>query len=423
MKQGKSLITFTILIFAAVIALYLGYYIYSALNEPYQTAQVYSYTAHDSVTAEGLVVREALVLPAQSGILELTRAEGEKVGKGQQIALVYRDSQAQASQAHIEELELAIELLEEAISQSGNLESAARLDEDIIQSMVALRASYALGDCTQLREQVLGVKSSVLKRGYTYGDGLTSADLSARLRQLRDELAVLTRQSARATTRVSAPTPGVFSSLVDGYESLLTPETVYELTPTSLQELINSPAGEDSESMGKLITSDTWYFAANLPQTAARRLEEGDTASLRFSGDLNRTVEMTVDRIGATEGGKTLVVFSSNRYLTLTTLLRHQTAELVFESWSGLRIPKQALRLVESTQDADHSDDSASTVTRTGVYALVNGRTEFREVDILYEGSDYYVTRPLGSGRKILRAGDAVITQGTGLTDGLLLEG
>lgn len=423
MKQGKPLITFTILIFAAVIALYLGYYIYSALNEPYQTAQVYSYTAHDSVTAEGLVVREALVLPAQSGILELTRAEGEKVGKGQQIALVYRDSQAQASQAHIEELELAIELLEEAISQSGNLESAARLDEDIIQSMVALRASYALGDCTQLREQVLGVKSSVLKRGYTYGDGLTSADLSARLRQLRDELAVLTRQSARATTRVSAPTPGVFSSLVDGYESLLTPETVYELTPTSLQELINSPAGEDSESMGKLITSDTWYFAANLPQTAARRLEEGDTASLRFSGDLNRTVEMTVDRIGATEGGKTLVVFSSNRYLTLTTLLRHQTAELVFESWSGLRIPKQALRLVESTQDADHSDDSASTVTRTGVYALVNGRTEFREVDILYEGSDYYVTRPLGSGRKILRAGDAVITQGTGLTDGLLLEG
>lgn len=423
MKQGKPLITFTILIFAAVIALYLGYYIYSALNEPYQTAQVYSYTANDSVTAEGLVVREALVLPAQSGILELTRAEGEKVGKGQQIALVYRDSQAQASQAHIEELELAIELLEEAISQSGNLESAARLDEDIIQSMVALRASYALGDCTRLREQVLGVKSSVLKRGYTYGDGLTSADLSARLRQLREELDILTRQSARATTRISAPTPGVFSSLVDGYESLLTPETVYELTPTSLQELINSPAGENSESMGKLITSDTWYFAANLPQTAARRLEEGDTASLRFSGDLNRTVEMTVDRIGATEGGKTLVVFSSNRYLTLTTLLRHQTAELVFESWSGLRIPKRALRLVEFTQDADHPDGSASTVTRTGVYALVNGRTEFREVDILYEGSDYYVTRPLGSGRKILRAGDAVITQGTGLTDGLLIEG
>lgn len=423
MKQGKPLITFTILIFAAVIALYLGYYIFSALNEPYQTAQVYAYTANDSVTAEGLVVREALVLPAQSGILELTRGEGEKVGKGQQIALVYRDSEAQASQAHIEELELNIELLEDAISQSGDLESAARLDEDIIQAMVSLRASYALGDCTQLREQVLGVKSSVLKRGYTYGDGLTSADLSARLRQLREELSVLTRQSAQATTRVTAPTPGTFSSLVDGYETRLTPETINQLTPTTLQELINSPAGEDSGAMGKLITSDTWYFAANLPETAARRLDEGDIATLRFSGELNRDVEMTVDRIGETAGGKTLVVFSSNRYLTLTTLLRHQTAELIFESWSGLRIPKQALRLVDVSQEPDHSSGETATVTKTGVYALVNGRTEFREASILYEGSDYYVVRPMGTGRKVLRAGDAVITQGTGLQDGLLLEG
>ena len=69
--------------------------------------------------------------------------------------------------------------------------------------------------------------------------------------------------------------------------------------------------------MGKLITSDTWYFAANLPKESAARLKEGERATLRFSGELNRDVEMEVDRIGATQGGVTLVVFSSNRYLTL----------------------------------------------------------------------------------------------------------
>ena len=146
-----------------------------------------------------------------------------------------------------------IRLLEEAIAQSGGLESAAQLDEEILQAVVDLRSSYALGDCTQLRSQVMGVKSSVLKRGYTYGEGLTSADLTARLRQLKTELAVLTQQSARATTRVTAPVPGVFSSLVDGYEFRLTPESVYQLTPASLQELIDNPAGEDSGSVGKLL--------------------------------------------------------------------------------------------------------------------------------------------------------------------------
>ena len=98
MKQGKPIITIAILVFAAAMAIYFGYYALNSFHEPYQYAQVYSYTAYDSAMAEGLVVRQARVLPAQSGILEITRAEGEKVGTGQQIALIYRDSQAQASQ-------------------------------------------------------------------------------------------------------------------------------------------------------------------------------------------------------------------------------------------------------------------------------------------------------------------------------------
>ena len=71
------------------------------MNEPYRTAQVYSYTANDSVIADGLVVRDALLLPAQNGILEITLAEGQKVDKGQQVALVDRDTQAHACEAQI----------------------------------------------------------------------------------------------------------------------------------------------------------------------------------------------------------------------------------------------------------------------------------------------------------------------------------
>ena len=422
MKQGKPLITLVILILAATVAIYFAAYIYNALDDPYRTTQVYAYTSYDSVTVEGLVVREARVLPAQPGILEITRAEGEKVGTGQEIALVYRDSQAQANQVQIEELEMEIELLEYAIDQGGDLDSAARLDEEILQAVVGLRASYALGDRTQLRDQVMNVKSSTLKRGYTYGEGLTPADLTARLRQLKEELTVLTRQSARATTRVTAPEPGVFSSLVDGYESLLTPDTVLQLTPSALQELIDNPAGEESGALGKLLTSNTWYFAANLPKQSAERLTEGKSATLRFSGELNREVEMTVEQIGPTEQNKTLVVFSSSRYLILTTLLRCQTVELIFDRWSGLRIPKQALHLEEVTRTDDKTGEPVS-VQILAVYALVNGHAELREVEIVHEGEDYYVVRSVGTGPKVLRAEDTIITEATGLQDGLRLEG
>lgn len=431
MKQGKSLIAFVMAALAVVIAIYFGVYVFNSLNEPYRTTFAYTYTSYDSVEAGGLIVREELVFPLQSGIVELTRGEGEKVGVGQTVALVYQNSQAQADQTQIQALEEDIQLIEYAIAQSGNTDSAARLDGDVLQSLVELRSAAARGDYGDLEDQVRAVKSNVLKRGYTYGDGLTSADLNAQLRELNAQRTALTQRSAATTSRVTAKQSGVFSSLVDGYESLLTPAGVRQLTPSALDSLIKTST-EEGAGIGKLITSNRWYFVSNLPDAAAQRLIQGDSATLRFSGDFDQDVEMQVDQVGVSEGGRTLVVFSCDRYLSATTLLRYQRAELIFDSFSGLRIPKSALRLVEEesqpTADGSGTDSSASgsegaaVITKLGVYALVNRRVEFKEVKVITEGQDYYVVRPVGTGKKILRAGDEIITQGTGLQNGQLLE-
>ena len=420
MKQGKPLITFVMFAILAVLCVYFGFYIFQALDQPYQTTLVYPYTADDSVEADGLLVRQESVFPAQSGIVELTRSEGEKVGVGQTVALVYQNAQAQADQAQIQALSQEIELLEYAMGQGGIGSSSARLDEDILQDIVDLRASAALGDFGDLEDQVRAVKSDVLRRGYTYGDGVTAGDLTARLQELRGQLAAVNQRSASATTRVTAGQSGYFSSLVDGYETALTPDAALQLTPAALHSLLDSPPAQGGGSAGKLILSDLWYFAVNLPADAAQRLSPGGTALLRFSGDSDQDVDMTVLQVGEPEGDVCTVIFSSDRYLSRTTLLRRQTAQLIFESWSGLRIPKTALRLVEETV-ADEETGQETTETRLGVYALVNRRTEFKEVEVLTEGSDYYVVSPVGTGRRVLRAGDEVITQATGLEDGQLL--
>ena len=215
---------------------------------------------------------------------------------------------------------------------------------------------------------------------------------------------------------------GIFSSLVDGYETLLTPTSVLELTPSSLTSLMNQGQTGGTSSTGKLIISNQWYFAAVLPASSAQRLSQGDTALLRFTGDFTQDVDMSVVYVSPPENDQCVVVFSTDRYLSRTTLLRRQTAELIFESWSGLRIPKSALRLVEEQTEDDQTGEMIQT-TRIGVYAVVNGRTEFKEVDVMIEGSDYYVVSPVGTGRKILRAGDEIITQALGLQDGQLLIG
>lgn len=422
MKQGKPLISFVMVALAAALAVYFGFYVFDTFNDPFSTTLAYSYTAYDSVEAEGVLARREQVFPAQGGIVDVTRGEGEKVAVGQEVALVYRDSQAQDDQAALDALDLEIQLLERAVSDSGDVESAARLDEDILQAVVALRAASALDDYSQLEEQVMSVKSGVLQRGYTYGDGLTAADLAARLQDQRAQRAALSGRAASATTKVAAGKSGVFSSQVDGYEDVLTPETVFRLTPASLDGLLAGGGAASAGGMGKLITEQRWYFAAALPAETAQRLREGGTALLRFTGDFTQDVDMRVEQIGPAEQGRQAVVFSTDRYLARTTLLRSQTAELIFDSWSGLRVPKEALRMVKDTKLDEETGQTVETGSRLGVYVLLGGRAEFKEVAVVTEGSDYYVVRAVDAGSGALRAGDEVIIQGTGLYDGQLLE-
>ena len=420
MKQGKSVITFAMAAIAVALVIYFGFYVAKVFSEPYTTALAYTYTSNDSAEAVGILVRQETVLPAQTGIVDVTRSEGEKVGVGQSVAQVYRDSQAQTNQADLEALADQIQLLEYS-SDGGGVDSAAKLDENILQAVTALHAASGVGDYNQLEDQVRTLKSTVLKRGYVYGNGLGSEELTQKLNDLKSQYAALKQQTSSSTSSVRAPQSGVFSTLVDGYETAVTPQTVFQLTPSSLSALLAGQGKEAGGGMGKLITSTRWYFAAALPVSVAERLKEGSTATLRFSGDFDQDIDMRVDQIGEAEGDKSVAVFSTDRYLSQTTLLRQQTAELIFNSWSGLRIPKQALRMEKSTYTDKETGQEVQN-NRLGVYALLGGRAEFKTVEVVTEGDDYYVVRSTTDESDALRAGDEVIVRATELYDGQLLE-
>lgn len=420
MKQGKPVITVAIAAIAVALVIYFGFYVAKVFSEPYTTALAYTYTSNDSAEAVGILVRQETVLPAQTGIVDVTRSEGEKVGVGQSVAQVYRDSQAQTNQADLEALADQIQLLEYS-SDGGGVDSAAKLDENILQAVTALHAASGVGDYNQLEDQARTLKSTVLKRGYVYGNGLGAEELSQKLNDLKSQYAALKQQTSSSTSSVRAPQSGVFSTLVDGYETAVTPQTVFQLTPSSLSALLAGQGKEAGGGMGKLITSTRWYFAAALPVSVAERLKEGSTATLRFSGDFDQDIDMRVDQVGQAEGDKSVVVFSTDRYLSQTTLLRQQTAELIFNSWSGLRIPKQALRMEKSTYTDKETGQEVQN-NRLGVYALLGGRAEFKTVEVVTEGDDYYVVRSTTDESDALRAGDEVIVRATELYNGQLLE-
>ena len=414
MKQGTIFTRIAMLIILLALVGYLAITAWRGLTDPFSTTLAYSYTEDDGAEVEGILVREEQVLPGQTGIVDLRVDEGERVGVGQAVAYLYQSEEAVARQQTIRALTLEAEQLRAAMTLTDTGD-AARLDETIIRQTVELRSAAAQKDFTALEDQVLDLKSTVLQRAYTYGQEGTGA-LQTRLTELRGEIDALRSQAERDTRAVTAPASGTFSALVDGYEGVVTPDSLADLTPASLAALLEREEAEDPTALGKLITDPTWYFAALVPAETAQRLLPGHQVTLRFSRDFSGDLSATVESVGEGEG-QVVVILSSQDGLARTTLLRRQTVELIFDSRTGLRVPKQAVHLTEETvTDPDTGEEETRTVY--GVYAVVGTRAEFKPVEILEDSGEFYLVTPVASDKTALRAGDEIVVSARDLYDG-----
>ena len=416
MKEGTTITKLVMFLLAACLAVYFTVYLFRGMTDPLTTAVAYAYTVNDSVEAEALLVRQEQVIAGRTGIAVVSPGEGERVGAGQTVAVLYRDDQALERREQIEQLTLEAELLQYATTQSDPGSGAAELENDVVRAVVDLRADSTAGDFDQLEDQVLDLKRAVLKRDYTYGQGADASRVSEIAAQLRS----LQSQSTRDTSRVYAQQEGTFSAQVDGYEDV-TPKEATLLTPMGLDALLERGTSNDEQALGKIITANRWYLAANLPVKAADRLVIGKDAIVRFTGDFSRDVNMRVESVSDPEEERCMVLLSSDRYLADTTLLRRQTVEIIFQSSQGLRVPKDAVHILTETV-TDKETGEETRVSTTGVYVLINGQAEFKPVQTMAEGTRFYVVKPVDTGKRTLRAGDQVIVRARGLHDGKVVQ-
>lgn len=417
MKEGSTITKLVMLFMVTCLVAYFGVYMFRSLTDEVTTAVAYTYTVNDSVEADGLLVRQEQVLPSYDGIVDVVPGEGDRVGSGQTVAVIYRDAAALEREDEIQSLTLEAELLQYAMSQPSITSGTAQLEDQVFQAAVTLRAGTSAGEFGRLEDQVLELKRSVLRRDYTYGQSIDTG----RLAQLNEQLRQLQSRSAMDTSRVLAKQAGIYSAQVDGYEDRLTPEVALVLTPSTLDSLLEQTPTAQENSLGKLITSNRWYVVVSLPEQRVAKLYRGGTLLVGFTGDFERIVEMRVDHISKAEDGRCAVTLSTDRYLSDTTLLRTQTLEIIFNREEGLRVPKAAVHIL--TEESADALGNPITLSTTGVYAVVNGQAEFRTVEVLAEGRQFYVVRPLDEGKTTLRAGDQVIVRGKDIHDGKVLAG
>lgn len=362
----------TALLLLAVIA-YFGVQGYRYVTDPETTAIVYRYRSEQAIAVRGYVVREEQVVDCTETLLELTHAEGEHIGAGDTIATVYRSAEALRATQELEALRAQKEQLEYARSAANDTETALKLDSEIRDQILSVRAAYEAGSFSALDALSDRLKTTVLKREYAYNG---SEELGARLEELNAQIREASAASG-GTTRVTASVSGTYSAVADGYEGVLTPESLADMTPSGLAAV--SPQSVSS-TVGKIVSGSKWYFAASVSEADAAKLRTGQRLTLRMASGVDFDLPVTLTRVSEAENGNCLVVTESGKYLAYVTLLREQNAEIVIDEYEGLRIPKNALRV---------NGDGVS-----GVYCLIGRTAYFKPVNIIYQGGEYCLVEP-----------------------------
>ena len=405
---------------------YFGIQAVRYFGDPLSTTLAYHYQVELSADLSGYVVRDELVLPDESsGLRQLQRTEGERVSSGGTVALVYADQATLDQQEEIQTLETQLEQLRYAQEAALGAEVSQRLDAQILQTMVDYRSALAADRLDRAEDCGAELRSLVLKRDYTYSD---TADLTARIEELQSQVDSLRSQTGSSIRRLTAPESGLYSAVVDGYETVLTPENLETLTPGALARLQPDEAVLAEANVGKLVLGDDWYYVATMEEGEAALLAESSSLKLRFSKGVSQDLDVELLSVSQPESGRVTAVFHGDTFLSELTLLRQQSAKIIRRTTGGIRVPIEAVRIREQT--VTDEDGNETTVSETGVYCVVGVEARFKPVEVLYSGEEFALVRStLDAAEEVtesqeqirIRAGDEVIITAYDLYDGKVL--
>ncbi|MFI3313364.1 MAG: HlyD family efflux transporter periplasmic adaptor subunit, partial [Eubacteriales bacterium] len=387
---------------AALALLVVGYLVFSLVSNVYTptvTTVAIAYEAGEGCAVMGYVVREETVLTSTSPIVVAQFDEGKRVGNNQVVAYGYDTDAARQTQGEIDAIVDQLEQLEFVGNTTVSATAIPVLDKEILDGIFHVNMAVAQGDYTTAYEKSPSLEGLVLRRTAEESD---MEALATYRTQLESQLSVLQSTNTAGGRAVIAPHSGYYSNEVDGFESILTVESLSSMTVAGFENMV--PTAISDNAFGRLIGGDSWYFVFAIPEEYLQTSQVGDWVGLSFSGHLQDLADVKITYIGEVENGECLVTFQSKDNMADMTMLRYQQAYITFQSYSGLRVPKEALQV-----DANGNP---------GVYVLESAKAQWKNIQILYDNSDSYVVALDKSSTSNLWPGDEIILQANDLYNG-----
>lgn len=388
-----------IVIFAVLLCYSMASWVVKHYN-PIKTVPAEQITFDDSFSASGYFFREEQLIDVSgSDTVEYNYSNGDKVAEGAALITEYKNETALETNRQLEALHNSIDQLKVLQNVSSSNQNSSQIKQKIISQMNMLSEEAERPSLSQVGNLTAQLRQLALKSASIEGD---ASDISGELEQLEQEAQQLEQQLVGKTTDITSPYAGYFCESMDGYETVFTLDQLDGLNAAKLDELANSQK-KVKEGKGKIITGYDWYFAAVVDASDVKGLETGNSVKLRFAQiqqDINATVYAL--RPEASDESKVLVIFQSQDMNEELAVMRKQVATVVAATYTGLKVPKDAVRMVDG---------------QMGVYVLTNHVSSYKNVEVLFEDEDFYIVKQAVIGDDSLVVQDDIIVKAKELDD------
>ena len=400
MKNEKGLKFFVVLL----IAVFFVHQAAAAIYKPISTESAAYYTAADGLNITGLIIRNETLVKSQSGgVMHFIASDGSRVAKDGVIANIYDNESASITLTNIDSVNTKIADIEEMLSyndlEAADLDMINSRVQKSLDSMIVSVAGGNFNNYSECRENLL---SSLNRRQIAMGE---TADFSSQLAALKSELASLSASLPAAKGTIKAEKSGYFVSKTDGYEQTLTADILDTLTPEKLDSVKAEQTPADV--IGKIVSDYEWYIAAKVSINESLKYKEGDSLTIYTSVKSYPQMPVTVKKINISESSSSAVLlFECSDMNSELATMRTGPMTVVKKEYSGLKIPKSALRVVDS---------------KRGVYVLTGMQIKFVEVNVLFSNDSYIICEKQTEDENVLRLYDEVVTRGKNLYDGKIV--
>ena len=406
--QRKTAVTIRIVWFLVIVFLLITVISQLVIHyyNPLKTEPAELYTAEDYIQSTGIYIRqERTVSYSGSGVINYIYSDGEKLAKNSVIAEIYASQNDLAVQLRIDELNEQISVLQDAEKLVGSDNSQLEAFSNQIYESHTKMVQYILdGDYSSAADMKSDYLNLQSKRQIVNG---TTTDYAGKITELQNEIAALSAQISSRPTDLTLQDTGYFVSTTDGYESILTYDSIPDLTEDRINDIIKNPNIESSSTViGKIVSDYKWRMVCIVPADNTLGIYEGAVLNVRIGNDIS-IIKATVEDMNDLPSG--------NRLLTLgfdvfnQALVRSRTAQIkiMFDEYSGIRIPSAAV----------HFDEEEN----MGVFIKLGVTVYFVKIDMIRTEGDYILVRDTTDKDGYLSLYDSVIVEGTDLYDGKIV--